>query len=192
MKRATVRILVVMALVLAGILLDPAPSRAVGYAYPRTDGTFVVWKNQPFTALTVLDLRDGRRFEVPLDYHWVEFFDIDHGLVVWSQYDPSFARRDIWAHNLNTGEQFIVRGTAEDETLPAIHGSQLVYMSWDDTSWKLKRYDLSAPKEPDVLADLGPGVEPDFPYLDGDYVVWRDWLGVRRSLHPAYRRSSDW
>ena len=145
---------------------------------PKTDGTFVVWKQQRDVASSAYDLYgtrliDGEVFPIFVGGYNLEDVSIDDGVVVWSaSWECDTCQREVLGMNLHTREIFTVESTTTDEYSPSISGTNVAWYASDSGETHVVARDISVPLGATTVA---PVVTPgDGPFVDGKHIVWVD------------------
>lgn len=160
------------------------PHRLMSMA--RTDGEYVVWVVPADPELTRFEIQavrltEGEVVAVASGRTHPGRFDIDRGVVVWDEADPSCPTGcpSVHARNLATGETLVIadsEGGIHDEA-PAISGSWVVWLRIDPSTGyqAVVSRDITSMAEPVVLTErtsaqleLGP------PVIDGQWVAWAE------------------
>ncbi len=152
----------------------------------RTDGDYAVWVVPADPELTRFEIQavrltEGEVVAVASVLAHPGRLDIDRGVVVWDEADPSCPTGcpSVHARNLATGETLAVadsEGGIHDEA-PAISGSSVVWLRIDpNTGYQaIMARDIARMAEPVALTErtsaqleLGP------PVIDGEWVAWAE------------------
>ncbi|MCM8747677.1 hypothetical protein NET02_00795 [Thermomicrobiaceae bacterium CFH 74404] len=168
---------------LPGTAVSP-PYRLIGTA--RTDGEYAVWVAPMDPELTRFEIQaarldGGQIITVASSVVHPRRFDIDGGIVVWDQADPTCPTGcpSVHAKNLATEETFVVadsEGEVHDEA-PALSGSWVVWLRIDPrTGYQaIMARDIGSMAKPIVLTErTREQLELSPPAIDGEWVAWTE------------------
>jgi hypothetical protein len=149
------------------------------HTFPRTDGTFVVWRvvTDGDSDIWAMRVADNQAFPVAEGPAQVSDADVDGGIAVWAEWEgtapcPACPAR-IVSRNLQTDETTIIAEDQIGATAPVISGTIVIWTAAPAENVPLvevRAIDIATADAPVVLSEEAvPGVRAA---IEGSRVVW--------------------
>ena len=140
---------------------------------PKLSGDYAIWSVAKDTALSgihLYNMRDGTETVIDQSPEDERDFPAIHGdIAVWHGLQAQGLQRDVFMHNISSGESFLVTTDPSDQSHPDIYGTKIVWQDDREGDFDIHMYDLVTFEESLISQSWGDDVEPQ---IDGGYIVY--------------------